>query len=184
MLCKIIKKSKISIGILIALLCGMDTFAGSGVPLKVAVSVLPPELTSDDRDAGLAAKKALQEGLVTLLHRDGRYQVVERTDPKVLDRIMAELVFQNGGLVADQEAKRLGELAGIEVFVWVNGDLSMGFRGSILTLRARFIDVETSKLLEVFEVTGHGKPALDPDRSAKDAVAQGLKELALKIHME
>jgi hypothetical protein len=42
---------------------------------------------TDDREATLTAQKALQDGLKSLLHKNGRFQVVERADPKIIDPI-------------------------------------------------------------------------------------------------
>ena len=162
-------------------LLAVAAWAGTGTVPARLIAVLPPELSSTDPDAGGLAARAVQDGLVALLSRDGRYQVVERADPKVLASLVAELAFQNGGLVADREAGRLGELAGIEVFVWVDGDLGGGFLGSHLRLRVRFIEVQTAKLLALLEVTSRGRPALDPERSVRDAVARGLRLLAARL---
>jgi hypothetical protein len=137
-----------------------------------------------DAEACRSAAQSLQNGLLALLKQDDRYQVVTRTDPQVLEQLEAELRFQNGGLVADEEVQKLGKLAGIEIFVWVNGEVRGGFLGSSLTLRVRFIAVETSKLLAFFEVSTRGKPALGPERSVSDAVAKGLKSLAVLLESQ
>jgi len=162
---------------LLPLLLCLPTGAREPLPTRPGLAVLQPELASDETQAGNLARRLLQVGLADLLHREGRYQLVERKDPKVLDTLMAELNFQNGGLVALGEAKRLGEFAGIDVLVFSEGRLTAGLLGSTLTLRVRFIDVESARLLFSCQVTSRSRPALDPERSAAQAVARALADL-------
>jgi len=95
---------------------------------------------------------------------------VERSDPAILGLILSELGFQNGGMVAPQEARQLGKLAGIEAFVVTRGDLKVRMTGSVLSLRVRLIDVQTSRLLGLFQVSSRGRARLDPGRSVAEAV--------------
>ena len=148
---------------------------------RLQLAVLPVDLAAADSAAARAARAQLQERLPDLLFQEGGYGVVERMDPAIQGPIMAELAFQNGGLVAPQEAKELGRLAGIDVFVAAGGDLTAGMWGSVLTLRVRLIDVQTSKLLGVFQVRGKGRPRLDAGRSAQEAVGAALDALAQQL---
>ena len=148
---------------------------------RTRVSILPIELSTDDRAVGVHTKKRITEKLRDVLHGSGRYQLVERTNPEILDKILKELRFQNQGLVASPEVKSLGNLAGIDVFVRAEGELSVGWSSCSLKLKVSFIDVETSKLLDIQEVQAKGKGSLDPDTSADNAVNKALEILALKL---
>jgi hypothetical protein len=143
--------------------------------------VLPVDLASDDRKAARNASAMIQERLQETLFQAGGYGIVERSDPAVLGLIMSELGFQNGGLVAPQEARQLGKLASIEAFVVTRGDLRVGLFGSVLSLHIRLIDVQTSKLLGLFQVRSKGRARLDPGRSVADAVAAAMQALVLQL---
>lgn len=147
----------------------------------VGVSILSIELSSDDRDAATAARKAIQDQLRDVLHASGRYHWVERADPKMQERIMKELAIQNSGLVASEEARNFGRLAGIGVFVVVTGDLSIGMFGSTLALKVRMVDVETTKLLRIHEFKTKGPFRMDPNKSAEEAVSEAMKALAVEF---
>jgi hypothetical protein len=148
---------------------------------RLRVGVLPVTLTSDDRALADSAEAQIQEELGDLLFRQGSYGLVERTSPTLVDRIMAELEFQNGGLVAPQETKALGRLAGIEVFVQAEGELSVKMLGSILTLRVKLIDVESSKLLGLFQVRSRSRARLNSRLSVREAVTGAMASLASQL---
>jgi hypothetical protein len=150
-------------------------------PRRLLVSVLPVTLASDDRAVAKGASTLIQERLKDVFFREGGYGIVERADPAILGPILSELAFQNGGLVAPQEAKALGRLAGIEAFVVAGGNLSVGMFGSVLSLRVRLIDVETSKLLGLFQVRSRGRARLDPGQSAAEAVAEAMQSLVQQL---
>ena len=150
----------------------------------VGISILSIELSSDDKDVAKAARRVLQEQLRDVFHARGRYHWVERADPKMLEQILEELKFQNSGLVASEEAKNLGKLAGIGVFVVVTGDLSVGMFGCNLTLKVRTIDVESSRLMSIYTLQSKGHFRLDPNKSAEDAIAKAMKAFANELSTE
>ena len=146
------------------------------------VSVIPPvELDSDDSAVSKRLKKVLVAELERTLDRSGRYRIAERTDPAMLVRILDELAFQNSGLVATDQAKALGQLAGIDTFVRVRGRLDVGWRKCRLRLECHFIEVETSLRMAMLEVQAEGMGSFDPDRSAEDAVHKAMEQLAGKL---
>ena len=114
--------------------------------------MLPVRLRSDDRRVAGSASALIQEGVQDTLFQEGDFAIVERSDPAILGPILAELDFQNAGLVAPQEVLALGKLSGIQAFVVVGGSLSVSMFGSELSLRIQLIDVETSRLLWLFQV--------------------------------
>jgi hypothetical protein len=140
--------------------------------------VLPVAITSEHRDLAAGTANLVQDLIGSVLFQEGGFGIVERTDPRLLGRIVGELEFQNQGLVADRDTKALGRLAGIEAFVLTDGELSVRVLGTGLDLRVRLVDVETSKLLAVFRVRGRGRPRLTAWRSAREAVAEAMDELA------
>ena len=152
------------------------------LPHRLQVSVLPVNLASDDRAEAKNASSLIQDRLKEAFFRDGGYGVVERGDPAILGQIMSELGFQNAGLVAPREAKELGKLAGVEVFVVAGGELTVGMFGSVLSLSVRLIDVETSRLLGLFQVRSRGRARLNPHRSVAEAVATAMQSLAVQLH--
>ena len=150
-------------------------------PRRLQVSVLPVRLASDDRRMAGAASTLIQDRLKDAFFQEGGYGIVERADPAILGPILAELGFQNGGLVSPQEARTLGKLAGIEAFVVAGGELTVGMFGSVLCLRIRLIDVETSKLLGLFQVRSKGRARLNPGQSVAEAVASAMQSLAMQL---
>ena len=150
-------------------------------PQSVGISILSVDLSSDDRDVANHAKQVITEQLRDVFHANGHYHWVERADQKMLERILSELKFQNSGLVASDEVKNLGNLAGIGVFVVVSGDLSVGMFGCDLALKVRLIDVESSKLISIYDIKSKGKFRIDPNKSAEDAISKAMKDLALKM---
>ena len=151
-------------------------------PRRLQVSVLPVSLSSDDRRVASTIGSLIQDRLKDAFFQEGDYGIVERGDPAVLGPILSELEFQNGGLVAHREARELGKLAGIEAFVVAGGELSVGMFGSVLSLRIRLIDVETSKLLGLFQVRSRGRARLNPRQSAAEAVASAMQTFAAQLH--
>ena len=147
----------------------------------VGVSILSIELSSDDKDAATAARKAIQEQLRDVLHASGRYHWVERADPKLQELILKELALQNSGLVASEEARNFGKLAGIGVFAVVSGDLSIGMFGCTLGLKVRMVEVETTKLLRIYEFKTKGPFRMDPNKSAEEAVSEAMKALLVEF---
>jgi len=150
-------------------------------PRRLQVSVLPVTLSSEDRTVAGTTSALIQDRLKDTLFQEGGYGIVERGDPAVLGPILAELGFQNGGLVAPRESRELGKLAGIEAFVVAGGELSVGMFGCVLSLRIRLIDVETSKLLGLFQVRCKGRARLNPRQSAADAVARAMDSFAAQL---
>jgi len=148
---------------------------------RLQVSVLPVDLASDDRAVSQRASALIQERLREAFFQEGGYGIVERSDPAILGLILSELGFQNGGMVAPQEARQLGKLAGIEAFVVTRGDLKVRMTGSVLSLRVRLIDVQTSRLLGLFQVSSRGGARLDPGRSVAEAVASAMRSLAQQL---
>lgn len=148
---------------------------------SVGVSILSIELSSDDKDAATAAKKAIQEQLRDVLHASGRYHWVERADSRLQERIMKELALQNSGLVASEETRNFGRLAGIGVFAVVSGDLSIGMFGCTLALKVRMVEVETTKLLQIYEFKTKGPFRMDPNKSAEEAVTEAMKALLVEF---
>jgi hypothetical protein len=175
----------LAMGLGLARLSGTEASVQEPVPAapvhRLRVGVLPVLLTADDRDLTDAAKALIHDQLSDMLFRQGGYGIVTRTDPALLGQIMSELEFQNRGLVAPQETKALGRLAGIEVFVLADGELSVRMLGSTLTLRVRVIDVETSKLLGIFQVQCKGRARLDANRSMREAVTAAVDSLAQQM---
>lgn len=154
---------------------------------RFQVAVLPPELDSNNGTVARNADRLIQERLQDALFQQGDFDVVERTDPAILESILAELRFQNDGLVAPQDTRNLGKLAGIEVFISAAGELRVGLLGCTLSLRVRLIDVETSKLVGLFQVHGKGRARLDPNRSMREAVGAAMDDLAGQLrgfHLE
>ncbi|MDR3669898.1 MAG: hypothetical protein P4L36_03585 [Holophaga sp.] len=152
-----------------------------GAARRLQVSVLPVSLFSDNRTEARNACALIHERLQEVLFQEGGYGIVERSDPAMLGLILSELGFQNGGLVAPQEARQLGKLAGIEAFVEARGDLTVGLFGTVLSLRVRLVDVQTSKLLGLFQVRSKGRARLHPGRSVADAVASAMQALLLQL---
>ena len=149
---------------------------------NLQVSVLPVDLASDDRAVAGQARELIQARLQDAFFREGGYGIVERSDPAILGLILSELRFQNGGMVAPQEARQLGKLAGIEAFVVTRADLSVRMFGSVLSLQVRLIDVQSSRLLGLFQVRARGRARLDPGRSVAEAVASAMASLAAQLH--
>jgi hypothetical protein len=96
------------------LVLGLALAAPAATPSRrLQVSVLPVDLASDDRTVSRRASALIQERLREAFFQEGGYGIVERSDPAIRDLILSGLGFQNGGLVAPQEAQQLGKLAGI-----------------------------------------------------------------------
>jgi hypothetical protein len=148
---------------------------------RLRLGVLPVAITSGHRDLAASTAALVRELLGNVLFQQGGFGIVERTDPRLLGRIMGELEFQNRGLVAGQDSKALGRLAGIDAFVLTDGELSVRLLGTGLALRVRLVDVETSQLLAVFQVQGRGRPRLSTWRSAREAVAAAMAALAEQL---
>ena len=164
------------------LMLGVALAAHAAAPVRrLQVSVLPVDLASDDRAVAQRASALIQERLREAFFQEGGYGIVERSDPALLGLILSELGFQNGGMVAPQEARQLGKLAGIEAFVVTRGDLRVRMTGSVLSLRVRLIDVQTSRLLGLFQVSSRGRARLDPGRSVAEAVASAMRSLAEQL---
>jgi hypothetical protein len=53
--------------------------------------------------------------------------------------------------------------------------------GSILTLRVKLIDVESSKLLGLFQVRSRSRARLNSRRSVREAVAGAMASLAAQL---
>lgn len=163
---------------------GTPPAAGTPVPARcrLRLGLLPVAITSEHRDLAASTANLVHELLGSVLFQEGGFGIVERTDSRLLGRIVDELEFQSQGLVAEPDSKALGRLAGIEAFVLTDGDLTVRVLGTGLDLRVRLVDVETSKLLAVFRVRGRGRPRLTAWRSAREAVSEAMDDLAGQLH--
>jgi hypothetical protein len=163
---------------------GAPPAAGAPAPARrrLRLGLLPVAITSEHRDLAASTADLVHELLGNVLFQEGGFSIVERTDPRLLGRIVDELAFQNQGLVAEPDGKALGRLAGIEAFVLTDGDLTVRVLGTGLDLRVRLVDVESSKLLAVFRVRGRGRPRLTAWRSAREAVGAAMDDLASQLH--
>ena len=168
--------------------CGFLGLALAGAALPVR-SLTPPrpglslvrlEVDANDRDAGKVVRRILQEKLPGVCLATGHYRLPARTDPKLFALLQSELKFQ-ARMVDPAEAKTLGRMAGVGVFMVAEGDLKVGLRGCDLKLTIRLIDVESSDTVRVCTVHGHGGFHLDPARSGEEAAAAVLDAFAIAL---
>jgi len=127
------------------------------------VSIMPFELRGIISDAGLT----FQDNLInSLIHRD-RFRVLERN---LLETILEEQKLSRTKLVDQSTALKLGKLMAAQSII----------TGSIVETRngieiiARFIETETSEILDTEDIYGEGK-----DFVAFRELAEGM---ALKFH--
>lgn len=130
---------------------------------RMSVSIMPFELRGIISDAGLT----FQDNLInSLIHRD-RFRVLERN---LLETILEEQKLSRTKLVDQSTALKLGKLMAAQSII----------TGSIVETRngieiiARFIETETSEILDTEDIYGEGK-----DFVAFRELAEGM---ALKFH--
>jgi hypothetical protein len=153
---------------------------GATPPPRPGLSLLRLEVDTNDRDAARRVRSILLERLPAVCLESGRYRLPARTDPKLFALLQAELKFQ-ARLVDPAEARALGRMAGIGVFMVAAGDLEVRLRGCDLTLTIRLIDVESSDTLRTCTLHGHGSFHLDPARSGAEAANAILDQFALAL---
>jgi TolB-like protein len=130
---------------------------------RMSVSIMPFELRGIISDAGLSFQDSL---INSLIHRN-RFRVLERN---LLETILQEQKLSRTKLVDQSTALKLGKLMAAQSII----------TGSIVETRngieiiARFIETETSEILDTEDVYGEGK-----DLVAFKALAEGM---ALKFH--
>jgi len=149
-------------------------------PPRPGLSLVRLEVDSNDRDVARTVRRILQERLPAVCLESGRYRLPARTDPKLFGQIQAELKFQ-ARMVDPAEARALGRMAGIGVFMVAAGSLEVGLRGCDLVLTVRLIDVESSDTLRIWTLHGHGSFHLDPARSGAEAAAAVVDAFALAL---
>jgi hypothetical protein len=149
-------------------------------PTRPGLSLVQLDVDSNDRDVARTVRRILQERLPAVCLESGRYRLPARTDPKLFAQIQAELKFQ-ARMVDPAEARALGRMAGIGVFMVAAGNLEVGMRGCDLTLTIRMIDVENSDTLRICTLHGHGGFHLDPTRSGAEAANAALDAFALAL---
>jgi len=154
--------------------------AGSIPPPRPGICLVRLDVDSNDRDAARTVRKILQERLPAVCLASGRYRLPARTDPRLFAQIQTELKFQ-ARMVDPAEAKALGRMAGIGVFMVAAGDLEVGLRGCDLILTIRLIDVESSDTSRICTLHGHGGFHLDPARSGAEAANAVLDAFALAL---
>jgi len=163
--------------LLVLALAGQATPAA---PPRPGLSLVRLELDSNDRDVAQTVREILLERLPAVCLESGRYRLPARTDPKLFRQLQTELKFQ-ARMVDPTQARALGRMAGIGVFMTAEGDLRVGLRGSDLTLTIRLIDVESSDTFRLRTFHGHGGFHLDPARSGAEAAAAILDAFALDL---
>jgi len=154
--------------------------AGAAPPPRPGLSLVRLEVDSNDRDVARTVRRILQERLPAVCLASGRYRLPARTDPRLFGQIQTELKFQ-ARMVDPAEAKALGRMAGIGVFMVAEGNLEIGLRGSDLILTIRLIDVESSDTFRICTFHGHGGFHLDPARSGAEAANAVLDAFVLAL---
>ena len=149
-------------------------------PPRPGLALVRLELDSNDREAARTVRRILREGLPEICLASGRYRLPARTDPELYRQLQTELKFQ-ARMVDPAEARALGRMAGIGVFLAAAGELKAGLRGCELTLTIRLIDVESSDTFRQRTFHGHGGFHLDPARSGAEAAAAVLDAFALDL---
>jgi len=141
---------------LVFLVClfSFSAYAGEKVAVLDFKSILAPE------DLGVAVAEILRTELVGL----GDYTVIERG---MLEQVMHEQSLQLTGAVDSETAVEIGKLVGAKLVV--TGSLVK--TGTVYTINARFIDVETGVAKIGQNIRGQGE----------DQISQMVHQLALII---
>jgi TolB-like protein len=122
--------------------------AAAGTAETVRVAVLPfdnDSLTAPERYD--AFRKSLAESFEQGLWQEGKVALAERAR---LQALLAEWQFQQSGLVAEDQVRRLGQLLGVEALVMG----SLAVLDQQVRLDSRILAVETGAVLASAEVTG------------------------------
>ena len=107
--------------------------------------------------------------MITDLSSNPGIRVVDRD---AIDKLMKEQDLGNTQRVDQETAARIGKLLGARYMVF--GSLIVDSKGSV-TLNARAVDVETSRIAYVESVTGKSDAMMDVIRQLTDKMNKGMK---------
>jgi len=132
-------QTKLLVAAFISLLMAYPVFAKN-------IAVMPFENITKDADKNWIGA-GFAETLTTKLCKVKEVNLLEREQ---LSKILDEIKFQKSGLVDESTAVQTGKMYGVDVMVFG----SYQVMGDTLRVSARFVDVETRKVIDTAETTG------------------------------